>query len=116
MAGWLDANESVAVGLTVNGDAVEAHVPPRRTLADIAALSDWYCTALGFRITDWLEDKLVFMTTSRYHHQIALAAAPNRGLNHVAYECADIDDFMRATGRAMRLGHRLLWGPPQGRW
>ena len=78
---------------------------------DVAALSDWYCTALGFRITDWLEDKLVFMTTSRYHHQIALAAAPNRGLNHVAYQCADIDDFMRATGRAMRLGHRLLWGP-----
>ena len=78
---------------------------------DIGTLSGWYCGALGFRITDWLEDKLVFMTTSRYHHQIALAAAPNRGLNHVAYECADIDDFMRATGRAMRLGHRLLWGP-----
>ena len=78
---------------------------------DIAALSDWYCAALGFRITDWLEDKLVFMTTSRYHHQIALAAAANPGLNHVAYECADVDDFMRATGRAMRQGHRLLWGP-----
>ena len=78
---------------------------------DISALSDWYCSALGFRITDWLEDKLVFMTTSRYHHQIALAAAANPGLNHVAYECADVDDFMRATGRAMRLGHSLLWGP-----
>ena len=34
MAGWLDAHESVAVALTVNGEAVEAHVPPRRTLAD----------------------------------------------------------------------------------
>ena len=51
------------------------------------------------------------MTTSRYHHQIALAAAANPGLNHVAYECADVDDFMRATGRVMRMGHRLLWGP-----
>ena len=79
--------------------------------SDNAALSNWYCTALGFRVTDWLEDKLVFMTTSRYHHQIALAATPQPGLNHVAYECADIDDFMRATGRAMRLGHRVLWGP-----
>ena len=78
---------------------------------DIAALAHWYCEALGFRITDWLEDKLVFMTTSRYHHQIALAAASNPGLNHVAYECADVDDFMRATGRAIRLGHPLLWGP-----
>ena len=78
---------------------------------DIGALSGWYCAALGFRITDWLEDKLVFMTTTRQHHQIALAASANAGLNHVAYECADIDDFMRATGRTMRLGHDLLWGP-----
>lgn len=79
--------------------------------SDNAALADWYCTALGFRVTDWLEDKLVFMTTSRYHHQVALAATPEPGLNHVAYECADIDDFMRATGRAMRHGHEILWGP-----
>ena len=78
---------------------------------DIAALAGWYCAALGFRITDWLEDKLVFMTTSRYHHQIALAAAPHPGLNHVAYECSGVDDFMRATGRTIRLGHPLLWGP-----
>ncbi|MCY3618038.1 MAG: VOC family protein [Acidimicrobiaceae bacterium] len=79
--------------------------------SDNAALADWYCTALGFRVTDWLEDRLVFMTTSRYHHQVALAATPVSGLNHVAYECADIDDFMRATGRAMRHGHEILWGP-----
>ncbi len=79
--------------------------------SDNAALADWYCAALGFRVTDWLEDRLVFMTTSRYHHQVALAATPVPGLNHVAYECADIDDFMRATGRAMRHGHEILWGP-----
>jgi catechol 2,3-dioxygenase-like lactoylglutathione lyase family enzyme len=79
--------------------------------ADIVALSDWYCAALGFRVTDRLEDKLVFMTTTRYHHQVALAASANAGLNHVAYECADVDDFMRATGRTIRLGHGLLWGP-----
>lgn len=34
MAGWLDPHESVAVTLTLNGEAVETHVPPRRTLAD----------------------------------------------------------------------------------
>ncbi len=78
---------------------------------DIDGLSQWYCAALGFRVTDWLEDKLVFMTTSRYHHQIALAASSDPGLNHVAFECADIDDFMRATGRTMRMGHEVLWGP-----
>ena len=34
MARWLDPHESVAVSLSVNGSSVEAHVPPRRTLAD----------------------------------------------------------------------------------
>ncbi len=34
MAGWLAPDESVAVNLTVNGEARQAHAPPRRTLAD----------------------------------------------------------------------------------
>ena len=78
---------------------------------DNAGLAGWYCDVLGFRITDWLEDKLVFLTTDDSHHQIAFAAAPNAGTNHIAFDCVDVDDFMRATGRAIRLGNELLWGP-----
>ena len=33
-ARWLDPHESVAVRLTVNGETIETHVPPRRTLSD----------------------------------------------------------------------------------
>lgn len=78
---------------------------------DNAGLADWYCNVLGFRITDWLEDKLVFLTTDDLHHQLAIAAAPNNGTNHIAFRCADVDAFMRSAGRAIRQGNELLWGP-----
>jgi catechol 2,3-dioxygenase-like lactoylglutathione lyase family enzyme len=75
------------------------------------ALASWYCTRLGFRITDRLEDKLIFLTTTDAHHQVGIATADECGLNHIAFDCGDVDEFMRATGRLQRRGHRLLWGP-----
>jgi len=74
-------------------------------------LVDWYCAHLGFRVTDRLEDKLIFLTTTDAHHQIAIATSTENGLNHIAYECHDVDSFMRAAGRLQRRGHHLLWGP-----
>lgn len=46
-ARWLRPDESVAVGLTVNGEAVEAHVPPRRTLADALRDAGFTSVRLG---------------------------------------------------------------------
>jgi catechol 2,3-dioxygenase-like lactoylglutathione lyase family enzyme len=78
---------------------------------DAGALIDWYCEHLGFRVTDRLEDKLVFLTTTDQHHQLAIGAASVSSLNHIAYDCGNVDDFMRATGRMVRRGHPVLWGP-----
>lgn len=79
--------------------------------ADPDALIAWYCDHLGFRVTDRLEDKLVFLTTNDQHHQLAIGRAPAAGLNHIAYDCGEVDDFMRATGHMVRRGHPVLWGP-----
>lgn len=46
-AQWLRPDESVAVSLTVNGEAVEAHVPPRRTLADALRDAGFTSVRLG---------------------------------------------------------------------
>lgn len=74
-------------------------------------LAAWYCSHLGFRITDRLEDKLIFLTTTDAHHQVGIATSSEPGLNHIAFDCGDVDEFMWATGRLQRRGHRLLWGP-----
>jgi catechol 2,3-dioxygenase-like lactoylglutathione lyase family enzyme len=70
-----------------------------------------YDSVLGLRVTDYLEDKMIFMRATAAHHTCAVATAPHVSLNHVAFEMISIDDFMRATGRLIRSGHELLWGP-----
>ncbi len=78
---------------------------------DPEALSCFYCDVLGFRVADYLEDKLTFLRTNEVHHRVAIARSPFVGLNHAAFECADIDAYLRATGRLVRRGRTLLWGP-----
>jgi catechol 2,3-dioxygenase-like lactoylglutathione lyase family enzyme len=78
---------------------------------DPGRLARSYDSVLGLRVTDYLEDKMIFMRATAAHHTCAVATAPHVSLNHVAFEMIGIDDFMRATGRLIRSGHELLWGP-----
>jgi catechol 2,3-dioxygenase-like lactoylglutathione lyase family enzyme len=78
---------------------------------DLARATRFYVDVLGFRISDYLSDFMVFMRCGAPHHAIALTAAPHVSLNHVAYEIADLDQYMFATGRTIRAGFDLVWGP-----
>lgn len=71
----------------------------------------FFVEVLGFRVSDYLEDFMVFLRCGQAHHAIALARAPHVSLNHVAYEMSDIDQYMYATGRTIRAGYDLAWGP-----
>lgn len=66
---------------------------------------------LGLRVSDYLEEKMVFLRCAQLHHTVALSTAPHVNVNHVAFEVLGVDEFMRATGRLLRAGHELLWGP-----
>jgi catechol 2,3-dioxygenase-like lactoylglutathione lyase family enzyme len=78
---------------------------------DRPRLVRFLCEVLGFRVSDHLEDKMTFLRCGQAHHAIAVAAGPHASLNHVAYETRGIDEFMRATGKLIRAGHPLMWGP-----
>lgn len=78
---------------------------------DIEATKAFYEQHLGFRLSDWLEDKMCFLRCGTEHHSIAIASGPHVALNHVSFELRGIDEYMRATGRMMRLGHEPVWGP-----
>jgi catechol 2,3-dioxygenase-like lactoylglutathione lyase family enzyme len=71
----------------------------------------FFTGVLGFRVSDYLEDKMTFLRCADPHHAIAVAAGPHASLNHVAYETRGLDEFMRATGKLIRAGHPLMWGP-----
>jgi catechol 2,3-dioxygenase-like lactoylglutathione lyase family enzyme len=78
---------------------------------DPQRLARSYDEVLGLRVSDYLEDKMIFMRATAAHHTCAIAVAPHVSVNHVAFEVIGVDEFMRATGRLLRSGHELLWGP-----
>jgi catechol 2,3-dioxygenase-like lactoylglutathione lyase family enzyme len=76
----------------------------------------WYADVLGFRLSDTLAGDdmgtvMNFMRCSPRHHSVAFARGPHVSLHHVSFELRGIDEFMRGTGRVMRSGTRMVWGP-----
>jgi catechol 2,3-dioxygenase-like lactoylglutathione lyase family enzyme len=76
----------------------------------------WYTDVLGFQLSDTLAGAemgtvMNFMRCNPRHHSLAFARGPHVSLHHVSFELRGIDEFMRGTGRALRAGTRMVWGP-----
>jgi catechol 2,3-dioxygenase-like lactoylglutathione lyase family enzyme len=71
----------------------------------------FYEDYLGFRVSDYSADQMVFLRCSSDHHSIALVRAPIASVNHVAFEMPGIDSFMRGIGRMKTMGQAPAWGP-----
>ena len=83
---------------------------------DPDATARWYSDTLGFRLSDTLAGPemgtvMNFMRCNPRHHSLAFARGPHVSLHHVSFELRGIDEFMRGTGRVLRAGTRMVWGP-----
>ena len=76
---------------------------------DPAAISEFYCRHLGFRIIDRTRH-LTFLCCNADHHSIAFAHGERPTLHHIAFEMVDIDSVMRGAGRMRDNGHAIDWG------
>ncbi len=97
----LDGDRSVPIGVT--------HVV--FNTADVDSAVGFYTSVLGLRLSDWSEHQMAFLRCNSYHHCVAFNQAPWASVNHVAYELASIDQFMRAIGRLRHHGIVSQWGP-----
>lgn len=79
--------------------------------SDMDGLQDFYETVLGFRVSDYSADQMVFLRCSNDHHSIALVRGHYPSVNHVAFELPSLDEFMRSIGRMKQMGHVPTWGP-----
>lgn len=77
---------------------------------DVHKTVEFYTEVLGFKVSDWLDEFMVFMRCNEKHHCIAFMKGP-ASLNHVAFDMVDADDMMRGMGRALSAGVKLNWGP-----
>ncbi|GAB7007426.1 VOC family protein [Nocardioides sp. AN3] len=78
---------------------------------DIDRAVEFYTTVLGMRVSDWSEHQMAFLRCNSDHHSIAFNQAAWTSVNHVAYEMASIDHFMRGIGSLKHHGSTPLWGP-----
>lgn len=78
---------------------------------DLHKTAQFYTEILGFKVSDWSEDQMVFIRCRKEHHSIALNRAPHPSLNHVAYEVEGVDEVMRGMANLKKKGHEHLWGP-----
>jgi 2,3-dihydroxy-p-cumate/2,3-dihydroxybenzoate 3,4-dioxygenase len=77
---------------------------------DVHKTVEFYTQVLGFKVSDWLDEFMVFLRCNHKHHCIAFMKGP-ASLNHVAFDMVDADDMMRGMGRALSAGVKLNWGP-----
>jgi len=97
-------------------DAPDREAAPRKishvvlNTPRLEACLEFYRTALGFRVSDWSEDQMVFLRCNSDHHSIALNRADHASLNHIAYEMPSIDAQMRGIGRLKSMAVPVRWG------
>jgi catechol 2,3-dioxygenase-like lactoylglutathione lyase family enzyme len=66
---------------------------------------------MGLRVSDWIEDRFVFMRSGYEHHTLNFARAPERRLHHIAFELHGAADIQQACDHLARSNHPVLWGP-----
>lgn len=78
---------------------------------DIYRMTDFFTEVLGFKVSDWSEDKMVFLRCNKNHHSISFHQKEHAALNHIAYEVSGVDEVMRGISNIRREGHQEIWGP-----
>lgn len=84
--------------------------------ANLAATTQWYIDNLDFSISDTLThprmgEMMNFMRCNPAHHSIAIVQGPHHSLHHMSFEMRGIEEWMRGTGKILRTGTRMVWGP-----
>jgi len=77
---------------------------------DHAGLARFYQDVLGFRLSDWIGQFMVFLRCNPAHHRLAILPGPP-ALNHVAFDVSSVDELMRGLARMTEKGVKLSWGP-----
>jgi catechol 2,3-dioxygenase-like lactoylglutathione lyase family enzyme len=78
---------------------------------DLERVTKFYTSILGFRVSDWSGQQMVFLRSDSKHHNISFNAAPHASVNHVAYLVSGVDEVMRGVSNLRKHGIEPAWGP-----
>jgi catechol-2,3-dioxygenase len=77
---------------------------------DCSELRDFLIDIFGFRPTDTLGERVVWLRCDTDHHGIALVNTAFRGMHHYAFELENWGAIERYCDNLAFLGKRLVWG------
>jgi catechol-2,3-dioxygenase len=83
--------------------------------AQNAKAQSQFFTAIGFKLSDWIGEQVVFLRCNPDHHVLVFVAEPadedESHTHHVAYEVDSFEDFARQADLLAANGVRVDWGP-----
>lgn len=71
----------------------------------------FYSEVLGFRISDWVDDRFLWMRCNPDHHGVAFSQADVTRLHHFAFEVQDYSHLARQADHLAQYGYSLIYGP-----
>jgi len=78
---------------------------------NLHATTGFFTDGIGFRVSDYIDDKGAFMRCSGDHHNVLAMAAPVAFLHHTSWQVDDIDEVGRgATAMLENHPERHVWG------
>ena len=80
-------------------------------VADVKAMTQFYCDILGFRVSDWMGDYFSFLRCGPDHHSINLIETGSNRHFHTAFELRDWAHLQLACDFLSTSGFTQLWGP-----
>jgi catechol 2,3-dioxygenase-like lactoylglutathione lyase family enzyme len=78
---------------------------------DLKAAERFYCSLLGFRVSDRMGDKATWARCNPDHHGLALIEAPQAKLHHFALEVFDWATMRQTCDFLLSRGVPILYGP-----
>jgi catechol 2,3-dioxygenase-like lactoylglutathione lyase family enzyme len=78
---------------------------------DPQKLVDFYCSVLGFRVSDWMGDHFAFLRCGPDHHTVNFARFEVEALHHIAFEVKDVAALHTSCDILQDHKIDLVWGP-----
>jgi catechol-2,3-dioxygenase len=75
------------------------------------AISDFYIKALGFRVSDWIEDYFAFLRCGPDHHTLNFITGNGNFMHHFAFQLNDWGHMQKACDLLAQHKRTLIWGP-----
>jgi catechol 2,3-dioxygenase len=78
---------------------------------DVPALADFYVSVLGFRVSDRMAERFIWLRCNHEHHTLAIVEGAAGGLDHYCYEVEDWNELKYWCDELAAGGVRVTWGP-----